>query len=323
MDAIRYSSALRRRSRKPAELTRRCGFTLLELMVVIGIIVVLLATFFVVGQSVITGGKERNTKTMLLLVESAIAEFQSAAPLGQNTNFVKRYSNYPPGELEVFTLTGLVLVPVTDTIANLTPGASGGALSMAILSPEYAATTNRDIKAMLLAIRTFSVAGSEILDRIDGRYRRTDDLADSFLAPARTVEYLDRDGNAAADLGDTPLEILVDDWGQPIEYLSTRIVPVAAPTELPRQIMSDAWVRMNNGAPVLMSYGANGPDQFDSEFMVGVGPSDIVTDWNDDGTNPPGLDNDGIDPPALGHDLNLDNVFVSDALKKQLLGDIQ
>lgn len=312
MDAIRYSSALKWRSCKPAELTRRCGFTLLELMVVIGIIVVLLATFFVVGQAVITGGKERNTKAMLLLVESAIAEFHSAAPLGQNTNFVKRYSNYPPCELEVFTLSGLA-PPASVVIANLTPGAAGAALSLDSIAPGFAAITNRNIKAMLLAIRTFSVAGSEILDRIPARYRRTDDLANSFVAPLRAVEFLDRDGNGTVDLGDTPVELLVDDWGQPIEYLSTRIVPgPGIPTELPRQVMSDAWVRMNNGVPVLMSYGANGPDQFDADFIVGVGDSDVVTDWTgDDGTNPGVLDNA----------LNKDNVFVSDALKKQLQGD--
>lgn len=327
MDAIRYSSALRRRSRKPAELTRRCGFTLLELMVVIGIIVVLLATFFVVGQSVITGGKERNTKSMLLLVESAINEFHSAAPLAQYNapppfgvggEYVTRYGNYPPCELEVFTVTGLPSPPATVFIGNLTPGVVGPtgvapALSLDSPDPLFAAITNRDIKAMLLAIRTFSVAGSEILDRIDPRYRRTDGLANSFVAPVRAVEYLDRDADGAVNLGDTPLEILVDDWAQPIEYLSTRIVPgPAVPNELARQVMSDAWVRMNNGVPVLMSYGANGPDQFDADFIVGVGESDVVTDWTgDDGTNPGVLDNA----------LNKDNVFVSDALKKQLQGD--
>ncbi|MCH7701115.1 MAG: prepilin-type N-terminal cleavage/methylation domain-containing protein [Planctomycetes bacterium] len=323
MDAIRYSWPWRRRPGQPAELTRRCGFTLIELMVVIGIIVVLLATFFVVGQSVITGGKERNTKAMLLLVESAINEFHAAAPLAQvggppggpsQGEYVTRYGNYPPCELEVFTASGLLMPPATVVISNLTPGAaaSGAAFANDVGTPEFDAVTNRDIKAMLLAIRTFSVAGSEILDRIDRRYRRTDALANSFVAPDRTIEFLDRDGSGAVNLGDTPLELLVDDWGQPIEYLSTRIVPPsgAGIPELPRQVMSDIWVRANNGVPVLMSYGGNGPDQFDLAFIDGVGPSDLVTDWTGA---------DGTDENALDNPLNEDNVFVSEALKTKLI----
>lgn len=324
MDAIRYSSPLRSQPASPAGLTRRRGFTLIELMVVIAIIVLMLAMFFAVGQSVLTGGKERNTKAMMLLVESAINEFHAAAPLAQYNapggvggEYVTRYGNYPPCELEVFTQTGLPSPPASVSIGNLTPGAVGGGAQLSEDSPSsgFADITNRDIKAMLLAIRTFSVAGSEILDRIDSRYRRINDLADSFVAPDRAVEYLDRDGNGNPDLGDTPLEILVDDWGQPIEYLSTRIVQGAGlTTELPRQVMADAWVQSNNGVPVLMSYGPNGPDQFDSEFIDAVGPSDLVTDWTGD---------DDSEPDALDNPLNEDNVFLSDALKTKLIEGAQ
>ena len=302
-------------ARRPAATSRRGGFTLLELMVVIGLIVVLLATFFVVGQSVVTGAKERNTTAMMLLAASAIDEFHRAAPLGQHANYVKRYADYPPCELEVFTGGGLMSPPASVSIRNLTPGAAGAGaeLSLNSVDPGFAAITNRDIKAMLLAIRTFSEAGSQILDRIDSRYRRTGDLADSFVAPDRAIEYLDRDGDGAVNLGDTPLELLVDDWGQPIAYFSTRIVAgPAATAEQPRQVLSDAWVRVNNGVPVLMSYGANGADQFDTEFIAGAGASDVVTDWNGD---------DGSNAGVLDNSLNADNLFVSQSLKQQLGGN--
>jgi len=61
-----------------------------------------------------------------------------------------------------------------------------------------------------------------------------------------------------------------------------------------------------------MSYGANGADQFDTEFIAGAGASDVVTDWNGD---------DGSNAGVLDNSLNADNLFVSQSLKQQLGGN--
>ena len=96
---------------------RRDAFTLVELLVVIGIIAVLAASVITGGSVLLTRARAKHTEATLTMVQHAIEQFQRDAPSIVNANqrdssgalrrYRTRYGGYPPDELEVFTGLGL------------------------------------------------------------------------------------------------------------------------------------------------------------------------------------------------------------------------
>ncbi|MCP4248601.1 MAG: prepilin-type N-terminal cleavage/methylation domain-containing protein [bacterium] len=288
----------------------RTGFTLIELLVVVAIIAILLAAIVGVGRAVIARGKSQDTAAMLMTLELAIKQFRDDKPLAKVLNYNQRYTlDYPPDELEAFTdeynvvgflnisSGGSALVNQIGTTINLGPGV----------------VSNGGVKALALAIKLYSAAGAEILERIDGRFREVVTVAGGN----QPTEILRR--TVAGIQVDEPLIYYVDSWGTPIDYFATSMpgAPGAAgvveansdapPPVGARRRASTAFVQLNDGLPLLVSYGPDGPDQFSADFIASEGNTDLVADYWDNGA-----DN------LINHRLNEDNVYSNPKLAEKL-----
>ena len=283
----------------------RSAFTLIELMVVVAVIAVLIGAIIGIGASVIAGGKARDTEALLKALETAVQQFQQDAPFAGVPNYNKRYADdYPPDELEALTGT-YGYNPAL--FGNLSPG--GADLVFQWSPSSLGEVQHRDIKAMSLAINLYSPEACSILERIDNRFRRVDKDPNT----GAVLEYLDREATLS-QAPNEPLVYFVDSWGIPIEYYSTSDPSrrsadsdVGPPPDA-RRDASTAFVRANNGVPLLVSYGPNGPEQFSRDFIDSEGPSDLVSDYHDDGAG----------AHLINHRLNDDNVYSNSAVVEKL-----
>jgi prepilin-type N-terminal cleavage/methylation domain-containing protein len=276
------SSQRNRRPLRAARQVRRGrAFTLVEMLVVLGIIALLVGIVITAGSAIVTGGRTRETKSVLASLDLAVEQFKSDGALGRVKSYVDRYGGYPCDELEPFS-SGVGIPGSGDVILRGSPQ---------IRPTNLASIFNRDIKAMVLAIRVHSATGAEILDRISARHRRT---------AAGLEEYLERDGVQGFSAGDEALVYYADAWGQAIEYYATRLAAGSVPTN--REALSQTLLRLNNQRPVFVSYGPDGADQLAPDANV-----TMLSDFAD--TQSPG---------RIVHALNEDNVYSSPYLKERL-----
>lgn len=276
----------------------RSAFTLIELMVVVAVIAVLIGAIIGIGASVIAGGKARDTEALLKAIETAVQQFQQEAPFAGVPNYNTRYADdYPPDELEAFTKDNDFGGELFD---NVSPG--GADLVFQWSPSSLGEVQYRDIKAMSLAISLYNPEACSILERIDNRFRRLE-----TNISGDPLEYLDRE--SVGGVTNEPLVYYVDSWGTPIEYYSTSDLSRRQAASDPGNLRKDAstsFVRANNGVPLLVSYGPNGPEQFSPAFISSEGPSDLVSDYHDDGAH------------LIDHRLNDDNVYSNSAVVDKL-----
>ena len=286
------------------------AFTLVELIVVVAVIAILIAAIVGVSTSVIRGGKERDTEAMLQVLDLAVKEFRDDAPLAKVPNYKKRYvENCPPDELEAFTDeftpgSYLKIAQGSDPLKDATDD-----------QLDLAEVKARSTKAMALAITLYSDEADAIIERIDGRFRKS----------TGGSEYLERQVGAGSKIKQ-PLTYFVDSWGTPVEYFATSVDPsdstMALTDQTPTVVENDArkatstsLVKANNGEPLFVSYGADGPDQFSPDFRDTDGlPFDMVKDWINWA-----LDGD-LTIPKIDHRLNTDNVYSNPAVADRLAG---
>ena len=289
------------------------AFTLVELIVVVAVIAILIAAIVGVSTSVIRGGKERDTGAMLQLLDLAVKEFRDDAPLAKVTHYKSRYvENCPPDELEAFT--DEFTTPSVPPFLRIAPGGTANALKdIGDGNLDLTTVKARSTKAMALAITLYSDEADAIIERIDARFRKS----------TGGSEYLDRQVGAGSKIKQ-PLTYFVDSWGTPVEYFSTNDPCTTCTTALtdqpPTVILQDArrdtsasLVKANNGEPLFVSYGADGPDQFSPDFLDADGlPFDMVKDWieyNGDATNT---------TRRIDHRLNTDNVYSNPEIAERL-----
>lgn len=267
------------------------GFTLVELMVVVGILAILISTLIAVSVSVLTSAKIRDTRTVLLNLQTAIDQFNDEAPLKRVQDYRTRYGNYPCDELEGFAAGipgsgGTYIGPGGDSRLNATVN--------------FTDIYNQDIKAMALVMRLYSAEVATILDRISPRYRRP---------PDNPEEFFDRNGDGTMGTDDVPLGYFVDTWGTPLQYFAIRDDGLASASDDPmkRRLKTSSFlVQRNRGKSVLVSYGPNGPDQWSEEAILVNGQTDLVTDYHD------------ATPGVIDNLMNEDNVYVDEALNERL-----
>lgn len=323
---MRPTSAIRRHGAKRYPR----AFTLIEMLVVIAIILILLGSVLVAGNSIITRTKIRNTRAVLLVVDAAIDEFHRQKPSiigarqnqigGGKVRYSKRYGGYPPDEVEMFTVSGLPQStggpPTGRSLsvgqAEFHPPPTGGnytPMTFYTRGNPQSEIEHRDLLAMVLAIDMYCEPAAMLLARVpDGN--RWKGLFDPNGDP---LQFLEDAG--AADGTWNPVEDrqlpfgILDSWGQPLSYMAQRDY-TGTTSDIPSNNAVANWnkastemIRLNNGRPIIMSWGPDGKDQLTKEAQEDPTAS-LVGDWDD---------NNKID-----NAFNDDNVFLDENLNKKL-----
>jgi len=265
----------------------------------VAIIAVLIGAVLGIGSAVVSRGKARDTAALLKTLDLAVQQFHSDAPLAGVRNYKKRFADeYPPDELEAFTEID-DYTPSGNLFATIAPAGADILPDTRPITDDVIA--HRDIKAMVLAINLYDAQAADILQRIDPRFRRVQNLGTGGSAD---VERLDRK-TSRSGATDEPLTYYVDSWGTAVDYFSaccpTGSAASDTPPDLPaadaRRDASNWFVKVNNGVPLLVSYGPDGPEQFAADVIASEGRSDLVWDYHD---NP---------DHKIDHRLNKDNVY--------------
>ncbi len=267
------------------------AFSLVEMLVVVGIIVIILSVVLMVGQGALNDAKVKHTRVMLEQLNTAISAYSQNHPFPKINTVKNRYGPYPPDELMAFDLNsnspGL-------TNVNLMPGGIGGFVKVGV-SPINDNLGDSDyvpqgaVKALVWSLRSLP-SSREIYDSIPDRFKET--------VPTN-VEFFDVNGNGSFDpLTDKEVQYLVDGWHHPIEYFATR-PPDPSPT-------SHAWVahklvQSNKNLPVLVSYGLDGDVQFDAQ--------ETLEQEYEDATSGESL---------FTSQFHQDNIYLDDALKDRI-----
>lgn len=314
--------------------------TLVELLIVITIIAVLVGAVLVGGSGLIRRSRDNNTAAVLHLVNEAVEQFkreQTSKPTisgvtqpkqgGGTVKYLDRYDRYPPDELEVFTARGLpgaqlgarplTLAPGPAEIIAPTPVDQWRALRYIKDGTDADAIENRDQLAMIVAIETMSDAASSILDRIPDKNRGTGPLSQD--PNQQPLTFLNRPGGSQPtgwDDGDLQIRPILDDWGNPISYMAERDHKGDPALDIESSNRREGWneastefIRMNGGAPVIFSYGADGKDQLTSIEMGTNAAASLVGDFEEEPPKPDHV----IDNP-----LNDDNVYANPQLREKL-----
>lgn len=289
----------------------RRAFSLVEIMVVIGILALLIGIVFKGGGALITRAKVRDTEALLKSLNQALQAYASDVNQVRIPCVKDIYGGFPPDNIYVFDEIGVNLgcasgnvVMVSGTSnADIKPDLPGlidqRASSGALQTLAQQELKHGDMRAMVLAMRLRSPKASQILDRIDARFKRS-----QVDEPAMGAFFDPGDGTAQIYL-----DYYVDAWGTPLEYFSYKDGNLALS---PRDRASARIVLASGGVPVIASYGPNGPDQLSSDFMATYQDTTIVGDY---WTLPvPSATQLGL----VNHESNDDNIYSADGLKERL-----
>lgn len=281
------------------------AFSLVEMLVVIGIIGLLLSIVLIVGRGALNDAKVKDTRVMLSQLNSAIQSFADADPYKSVQRAKVRYGPYPPDSIRCFEPT-----PATPSPDPYLLTGGGGRFAKIGASgpytddydpaippdPNYIADSG--IKTLVFFLRSQS-ASREIYDAIPDRFRVTVPAGDNA-----GNEYFDFNNNAMFDPTiDKEVQYLVDGWKHAIEYYSVRQLD---PSENPPT--SHAWVaqklvQANKNLPVLVSYGLDG----DVQFKQG---QTLEAPYNDSSV--------GSGELFFASPLHEDNVYLDDSLRDKM-----
>ena len=101
---------------------------------------------------------------------------------------------------------------------------------------------------------------------------------------------------------------ILDSWGKPLSYMAQRDYTAATAILSNNAVAnwnqaSTEMIRLNEGRPIIMSWGPDGKDQLTKEAQEDPTAS-LVGDWDDD--------------DLINNAFNLDNVFLDENLNKKL-----
>ena len=286
------------------------AFTLVELLLVMVIIVILIGTVIAIGHSQVEKARRRETAGVLDTLRLAAAQFAEEKPLRQVRGYRARYGSYPADELDGF----LSSEGIPGSGECIAPGGS----DLEVFSDDLATVHNGDIKAFALAVRSYSEKGAAILDRVPSKYRVP---AERDPVSGNVLEYLNRDNVQGFTAGDEPLDFFIDAWGTPIAYFAAR--PSSAPSVWDSDVGGNvqaaddrrrtcgALLSLSNDVPVFVSYGPDGPEQFNDDFREsGNYWPDLIYDFNEPSPK---------NPFRFDHPLNGDNVYSNETVRDKIL----
>lgn len=312
---------------------RRSGMTLIELLIVVVIIGILISAVMVASTSLIVRSKTRNTQAVLQIVADAVEQFKRTETekptITRNATYKRRYGLYPPDELEVFSDVASSLPAIPNRLATPT-----GSVIVPAPSPKYPAMRfytdssvtdvfeHRDLAALIVAIESQGGEAAAILDRISDRNRSAGTL-DASRNPA---QFLDRPeginstppANGIWNADDLQIRYILDDWGIPIAYMSQRDFAEATEDQTVSSNhpewneASTEMIRLNNGQPLIFSYGPNGKDQTSAEYAKLDEGATFMGDFEPTNATPENK------PHLIDHPMNADNVYLNDQLREKL-----
>lgn len=300
------------------------AFTLIEMLVVMGIIAVLTAAVVVATSTVLEQQKVRNTRTVLQIVSDAVEEFKreqtAAGTITKNRAYQKRFGLFPPDELEWFTPASPSGSPMLPGGAIMFPDPQGnnGYNEMRFFTDGTDADAEefRDQVAMIVAIEELGDASAAMLDRLHDRSRKSV----NNVATNQPGVYVDRNADGRWDGGDRQVEYIIDAWGMPISYLAQRDFQEETGTAT-ESTNHPSWneastelIKLNRGQPIVFSYGPDGPDQLTAELMLGTPPDAGLASLTGDFEN----DNEPFEHGRVQHLTNQDNVFLDATLLDRL-----
>lgn len=301
-----------RRRRAPIRIPRSAirnqssAFSLVEMLVVIGIIVIILSVVLTVGQGAMNDAKVKVNRLMLEQLNTAISVYSQNNPFASIKAVKNRYGPYPPDDLMAFTLLPTHGKSGTNIgIPDLMPGGVGQFVKANAAGPihdDYNSgntdpnyVENGANKALVWSLRSLP-ASREIYDSISDRFKET--------VPT-DEEFFDVNGNGSFDpLTDIEVQYLVDGWDHPIEYFAARVLTEGSDFI---SATSHAWVsrrlvQSNKNLPVLVSYGLDGDVQFEAGETF---------EQEYEGVN--------LGEPLFTSQLHQDNIYLDDALKDRIM----
>lgn len=273
-----------------AAAPRRCGFSLVEILVVIAILGVLMALIFKGGSALIDGARSKDTLALMARLDQAANTFQSEKPYHRVPYYADRYGDFPSDELGIFSSDSAHWPAPKPPVPGIHVVPNGAALSVA---PAETSRTRADanlglaprraVQAFILSVRQASPSASVILDGVEQRFRRVENTA-TFTPPGGTPQ---------------PLEFYVDAWGQPLDYFATTAVPDEN-SATASEFLSMKLTIAANKHPVFVSYGPNGEDQ----LAAGSPNTYLQADYNVD--------------KSINDPFNDDNLYSIEGVKERI-----
>jgi prepilin-type N-terminal cleavage/methylation domain-containing protein len=269
---------------------RRCGFTLVELLVVVSVLAILISIVWKGSSVLIKQSKVRDTEALLKQLDQALTQFESDKPFARVPLYAERYNDAPADELGVLSGNNAhwpLGIPGTPGIHVVPDGSSGNNAVLNVPAKEESRyllddpwPSQRSVEAFILCVRRGSPSAAVMLDGVSERFR------------ARETQW---SYQAPGDSQPRPLEYYVDSWGTPLEYFAT--VRVRPGEESKRELLSMHVMKASNNRAVFASYGPNGQEQFDPEMRATGLDKSMLGDFSLNGDN------------SVNDLLNKDNLF--------------
>ncbi len=307
------------------------AFTLVEMLIVVGIIGLLISMILLIGQSVVTHSKVKDTQFLLTQLDDAIKTYAEEKPYVKVKEAVKRYNNFPPDDLMAYTPdppTGAKHgkgAGAFSGMPNLMPGGLGtyyrpapfvvSNLTDEVSDPNGGYVAFGGIRAMVFALRNNDKT-RVIYEGISSRFRQT---------TPTTTEFFDTnpgDGSAFKPMVDQDVQYLVDTWGHPLEYFSAGYLKEDDTHNTlgdfdTTKVTSHGWIswkltHQNQNRPVLVSYGPDGVEQLSAKQTLDEQYKDTVLGSVTAGK--PVFDN----PEKTNGKWQDDNVYIDDAFRDKV-----
>jgi len=268
---------------------RRHGFSLVEVIVVMSILIVVMSLVVSAGSSVIEANRRSLQGASFEVLDQVLDEFAHQNPLKgylDESGLAQMpwkgfYNKYPPMDLSAVTpgfnggsvtedinlagrsihqrIMGKFTTPIPAVLPY--PAQVRDAGGTADSASEEA---NDDTEAFLFYVNYYAPALGARLTKLD-----------EGMITNRDEDWVDLDNNGKAEEGDIALTELCDVWGHPVLYINDcrdRFDNVTSGSGIPDGRIDNPLVEANNGKPVFVSPGPDGYFTAEDQVAAGADP---------------------------------------------------